>query len=144
MEVISSPILDVSIGDQSWSCIWLCYKPGSRLPLLSAIAMVTFAAIECHCSLVSTKLYCSVSEACVCVITWRWNGHCIVNLMLLLLCLTIDLTTAPSHQPNYVLNCWVLTSFSTDHLDQTELLVMTLLLHILLFCCFFVVLLHMQ
>ena len=43
------------------------HKPGCRLPLLSACPAVTCPVAEHHRPLAGTKLYCSVTEACVCV-----------------------------------------------------------------------------
>jgi len=44
----------------------ISHPPGGRLPLLSARPAVTSPAAEHHRPLASTKLYCLVTEACMC------------------------------------------------------------------------------
>ena len=45
----------------------MTHKPGGRIPLLSARPVVTCPAAEHHRPLASTKLYCLVTEARVCI-----------------------------------------------------------------------------
>jgi len=48
-----------AVGSQ----VTVSHPPGGRLPLLSARPAVTSPAVEHHCPLAGTKLYCLVTEA---------------------------------------------------------------------------------